>query len=171
MNKVFALLALLMFSCLSLMAQVPKELPAFAKMVNLKDGTPFSSDSLRTEGPNVLVLYDPGCGHCQELGSEIAAALGNVDKKIHFYFIALQGNPEVEGYINMFAKGLKNNPQVHFIHDPEGQFILSFNPSNFPFTYIYDGKTKQKLQHFNGESKFKKLAPFLEVKEPAVRPL
>ncbi|MDM1049952.1 MULTISPECIES: TlpA family protein disulfide reductase [Sphingobacterium] len=145
-------------------AQVPDTLPTFKGMFKMENNQAFTSDSLSQKGINVLVFYDPGCGHCQELASEIGKSLDKFKEHTDFYFVAMQEKGQVEGMLNMFAKELISKPNVHFLHDPTGQFILAFNPKNFPFAYIYNAETGKEIKHFNGEGKLRKLLPYLDIR-------
>jgi len=161
--KYFISTVVLIFTIVSLsMAQVPDTIPAFSKFSNMYSGEKFTSDSLNTENTQVFILFDAGCGHCQELGQGIAKSLGQIKEDVDFYFISMQEKPLVDGYINMFAKELKNDPRVKFLYDPEGEFILKFNPKNFPSTYIYEAKSLQIIKQFDGESHVISLLPFLK---------
>lgn len=165
MKKILYCQFLFIFTCITALAQVPENLPNFNGMFKMENNAPFSSDSLSNKGINALIFYDPGCGHCQELASEIGKSLDQFDKGTDFYFVAMQEKGQVDGMLNMFEKELIDKPNVHFLYDPEGKFILAFNPKNFPFTYIYAGDTKREIKHFNGEGKIKKLLPYLITKK------
>lgn len=143
-------------------AQIPEKIPAFSKFIDMNTGAKFTSDSLNTQHTQVFILFDPGCGHCQELGQGIGKALGKIREDVDFYFISMQEKPLVDGFINMFAKPLKSDKRVKFIYDPEGEFILKFNPKNFPSSYIYEAKSLQIIKQFDGENKAEKLQLYLE---------
>lgn len=143
-------------------AQVPEVMPSFSKFTDMNSGMKVTSDSINNEHTQVFVLFDPGCGHCQELGQGIAQSLDVIRPDVDFYFISMQEKALVDGYINMFAKGLKNDSRVRFLYDPEGEFILNFHPKNFPSTYIYEAKSLQILKQFDGENKVNSLLPFLK---------
>ncbi|QBR12667.1 hypothetical protein [Sphingobacterium sp. CZ-2] len=162
LQKKSFLFAIILFFAVKLHAQVPDSIPPFHKFKDYEHGATFSRDSLNKDHKQVFILYDAGCGHCQELGYEFSKAIPELDSLVDYYFIAMQEKPLVEGYINMFAKDLKNYSNVKFLHDPEGEFILNFHPKNFPATYIYDRKTFKLLFQVDGESKVVKMLPFLK---------
>lgn len=145
--------------------QVPEKMPAFSKFSDMNTGAKFTSDSLNSKHTQVFILFDPGCGHCQELGQGISKSLDKIRQDVDFYFISIQEKPLVDGYINMFDKGLRNDKRVKFLYDPEGEFILSFNPKNFPSTYIYEAKSLQIIKQFDGENRVETLLPYLQKRD------
>ena len=145
-------------------AQIPETMPKFSKFRDMNTQEIFTSDSIKNEHTQVFILFDPGCGHCQELGQGISDSLEQLRTDVDFYFISMQDKPLVDGYINMFAKGLASDSRVKFLYDPEGEFILNFHPKNFPSTYIYEAKSLQILAQFDGENKVTALLPFLQIK-------
>ncbi|WP_156308678.1 TlpA family protein disulfide reductase [Sphingobacterium endophyticum] len=146
----------------SSLAQVPKEMPSFSKFINLYTGELVTSDSINKKHTQVFILFDAGCGHCQELGQGISLSLDKIRKNVDFYFVSMQEKALVDGYINMFAKGLRNDSRVKFLYDKEGEFILNFHPTNFPSTYIFEAESLQLIKQFDGENKVNSILPFLE---------
>ena len=144
------------------LAQVPDSIPRFKKFLKMENNAPFTYDSLDRKKTQVFVLFDPGCGHCQELGQGIGNILDSISKDVDIFFVSLQEKALVDGFVNMFAKKLKNHPQVHFLYDPEGEFILLFDPKNFPSTYVYSKKKFKLVQFFDGDNKAIKILPFLK---------
>ncbi len=164
--KNIILLLIFVFTTVGLSnGQVPEKMPAFSKFSDMNTGAKFTSDSLNNKHTQVFILFDPGCGHCQELGQGISKSLDKIRQDVDFYFISMQEKPLVDGYINMFAKGLRNDKRVKFLYDPEGEFILSFNPKNFPSTYIYEAKSLQIIKQFDGENRVETLLPYLQKRD------
>lgn len=149
------LFASLLFLFKSVSAQVPKVLPTFTFNEVYQSGQ-FNSDKLPKTGYIVLNFYDPGCGHCQKMGSGIARNLQKL-KNVSFYFISMNDKAYVDGFINMHAKALKSASNVKFLFDPGTQFIEKFSPANYPSLYIYDAKTRALVQHLDGEEDVNKL--------------
>lgn len=143
-------------------AQVPDSIPAFKKFLTYDKGQRFTRDSLNMENKQVFVLFDPGCGPCQAFGSALGDKLKELDPKVDYYFISMESTQLIDGYINMFAPKLKGHPQVHFLRDPEGEFILLFSPKNFPSTYVYDRKNGKLLLHDESADKLIKMLPYLK---------
>ncbi|UIR54513.1 redoxin domain-containing protein [Sphingobacterium sp. SRCM116780] len=157
MMKSFQLffIALLFFSCQIVCAQSSVQMPAFS-LTEVFTCKRFTQKDLPKDGVIVFNYYDTGCSHCQKMGAGIAQHIDTF-KNVKFYFISMNDREYVEGFINMFAKKLKPNNQVTFIHDPDGQFIELFKPTQTPSIYIYDAKTKKLLKHLDGEDDVKKL--------------
>lgn len=143
---------LFVLSCysLSVLAQAPTELPTFETFQRYDTGTIFTIDSLSNTGKNVLVFYDPGCGHCQELGHSFSESWAKWSDDVTFYFISMTEKELVDGYVDKYAKNLKNRPNVIFLFDERGEFIYRFEPKNFPSTYIYTADTRQLIQMYDG---------------------
>lgn len=131
-------------------AQSIQQMPAFQQFVRYDNGKQFTVDSLSPEGVNVLIFYDPGCGHCQELGYDIANNWDNWNPNISFYFISMGEQEGVDRYTAQYAKGLDQKSNVTFLHDPTGEFITLFDPQNFPSTYIYSAKDRSLIQFYDG---------------------
>ncbi|MDM1293243.1 redoxin domain-containing protein [Sphingobacterium sp. N143] len=151
------------FLSLQVLAQAPKTMPSFTFDEVYQVGK-FSSDKLPKTGFIVLDFYDPGCGHCQKMGAGIARNLTEL-KQVNFYFISMNDKPYVDGFINMYAKSLKNASNVKFLFDPGTQFIEKFRPGNYPSLYIYDAKTKVLIQHLDGEDDINKLLSIVAAKK------
>ena len=143
-------------------AQEGMEMPAFSKFYDKDTGLPFTRDSLNRSNQQVLIFYDPGCGHCQELGQGIAKRLDTFAADVDFYFISMQEKPLVDGFVNMFAPQLAKDKRVKFLYDPEGEFILMFNPKNFPSTAVFRADSLQLIKQFDGEGKVENIAQYLQ---------
>ena len=76
--------------------QVPEKMPAFSKFSDMNTGAKFTSDSLNSKHTQVFILFDPGCGHCQELGQGISKSLDKIRQDVDFYFISMQEKPLVD---------------------------------------------------------------------------
>ncbi len=149
-RTVFLTFFLLILSINIGIAQDIHQIPAFQNFSRYDDGRSFTVDSLATEGVNVLIFYDPGCGHCQELGNDIAENWEQWNSSTSFYFISMGEKEDVDRYTQQYAKGLDQKPNVTFLHDPAGEFITLFDPQNFPSTYIYSGKEGSLIQFYDG---------------------
>ena len=149
MMKKLPLLVLFLYG-LSVFGQAPAELPAFETFQRYDDQTVFTTDSLSTTGKNVLVFYDPGCGHCQELGHSFSENWNTWDDDVNFYFISMTEKELVDTYIDKYAKNLKDKGNVVFLFDERGEFIYRFEPQNFPSTYIYTADTRQLVEMYDG---------------------
>lgn len=137
-------------------------LPEFQKFIRMDSNEPFTRDSIVVDNTQVFILFDPGCGHCQELGYNISNVLDRMAKDVDVYFVSMQPKDLVDGYINMFAPALASDSRVHFLFDPEAEFILNFNPKAFPSTYIYAKDSLTLLAHFDGDAEVDEILPLIE---------
>lgn len=161
--RIFIFFTLLLGCSVSAFSQRKDTIPNFSKLVRMESNESFTRDSLNMGNRQVFILFDPGCGHCQELGQGLAESLDRVVKSVDIYFVSMQPKEQVDGYINMFAPGLGKDSRVHFLFDPEGEFILNFNPRNFPSTYIYEEESGFLINHIDGEGKMEEILPHLTV--------
>lgn len=136
-------------------AQVPVQIPTFSFQESFT-GKAFKTSDLPKEGLIVFNYYDTGCSHCQKMGAGIAQQMQSF-KNVSFYFVSMNDKDYVAGFINMFAKKLKPNPQVSFIWDKSGEFITLFKPTQTPSLYVYDAKTQKLLKHLDGVDDVKEL--------------
>src|SRR5690606_22957716 len=145
--------------------QAPQKLPAISTIHNIYKPDQLLQEALPAKGKIVLIFYDPGCGHCQELGAGIAK---NIEKlgQTNVFFICMNDKEYVEGYVNMFAKGLKGNKRISFWKDPGVEFIEKFMPENYPATYVYDAPSKKLVKSFQGEGDVNKILPILSTTSP-----
>ncbi|MFD1768163.1 peroxiredoxin family protein [Sphingobacterium suaedae] len=145
MTKNRLILSFILFSFHSFGQHAPKELPKFMSIHDVYCPERLLQQALPKEGRIVLVFYDTGCGHCQELGTSIAKNLPRLTD-VSFFFISMNDREYVDGFINMFAKELKNKPRISFWKDPGVEFLERFRPENYPATYVYDAKSKKLLR-------------------------
>lgn len=151
------------FICLAhygLAQQAPATMPTFSGIHDVYNPARKLQGALPTSGKVILIFYDPGCGHCQALGSGIARNAAKF-AKASIFFISMNDKEYVDGYVNMFADGLKNKKNISFWKDEGVEFIEKFMPENYPATYIYDARTKKLIQSFQGEDEVVKIIPFL----------
>lgn len=139
----------------------PKQLPDFGKFYSYTDTTTLRYELLPDEGYVLFDFYDPGCGHCQQLGQSI---LENMDalKNTTVYFISMMERPQVDDFLDRFAPGLRNHKNVQFFWDKDFSFIQRFFPQNFPSVYLYDAKSKKLIAYLDGEKSIVGLLPYLK---------
>lgn len=135
-------------------------LPILTTIYNIDDSTQILSKSLPANGTIILILYDPGCSHCQTLGEGIAKQWEKL-KESSVFFISMQEKAYVEGFVNMFAKGLREKKNISFWRDPGVEFFDKVKPTDYPATYIYDATTRMLLYSFQGESDIDKLLDYI----------
>ncbi|GHE48727.1 redoxin [Sphingobacterium griseoflavum] len=149
-----------LFNCCNAQ-QMPSSLPSFSSIYPVYDDKLILQEQLPSKGKIVLIFYDPGCGHCQQLGAGVSKYVDKL-KDASFFFISMHDKEYVDGFINMFAKGLKGKKNVSFWKDHGVEFIEKMVPENYPASYIYDGRTKKMIKSFQGESDITKIMPFIQ---------
>lgn len=154
------MLAAVLFATHCVAQAQPAQLPSLTTLRNLYNADATFQKMLPSKGKIVLVFYDPGCGHCQELGENISKNIAKFQQSAIF-FITMNDKEYVDGYINMFANGLRNRKNVSFWKEEGVEFIEKFKPENYPATYIYDAATKKLIKSLQGESKVAEITPLL----------
>ncbi len=136
-----------------------KQLPLLKSIYNIDDSTKVFADVLPKSGQIMLVFYDPGCGHCQELTQGIAANLrefGNTS----IFFICMQDKVHIKGFINMFGKSMIGKSNISFWRDPGTEFFEKFLPENYPAIYFYNAVNHNLIKSFQGEVDLAKMLKF-----------
>ena len=152
----------ILFLCIPLFSvgQVQKKLPTLATIHSLDQPSKLLQQSLPTKGKIVFIFYDPGCGHCQELGASLTKEYASF-ATAQVYFITMNEKSLVTTYINKYTSGLKDKKNVSFWKDPGVEFIEKFMPRSYPATYVFDAASKNLIKDFQGENDAKKIIPFL----------
>lgn len=161
MTKIGFITFFILLSKFGAAQQAPANMPTFSSLTNVYEANRSWSEALPTRGKIAFIFYDPGCGHCQELGAGISKNIDKV-KDVSLLFISMNDKEYVDGYINMFAKGLKGKKNVSFWKENGVEFIEKMMPENYPAMYIYDARTKKLLKSFQGEGNLSKILPFLQ---------
>lgn len=122
----------------------PSDLPEIP--VQYLDGT--SQDISGIEGKTMLVLYQPGCDHCQRAASTLEQNLQSF-KEYEVYFISSAPVYENKQFATEYK--LINQPNIHFGTTLGDYIIKNFGSIPTPSFYIYssDGKL---IKEFIGET-------------------
>lgn len=154
---------LLIFGISNVFAQqddaIPEEIPEFGEFNSYRGNILLTNDHLPKEGKIIFIFYDPECEHCQELGFEVNKNIQRL-KHTQIYFISMQDKKSILKYQAKYTPKLKSYKNVGFYHDSEYNFILKFNPKNFPSLYLYDAETSKLLKYLDGENKIDEILPF-----------
>jgi len=140
----------------------PDTIPVFSGFERYDNQDTMTYLDLPKAGQIVFYFYDPGCGHCQEMGKDIADLFDQFSKDNTFYFISMNDKSYVEGYINKYVPTLRGKKNVIFLKDFGVEFFEKFDPSNYPSTYIYNAETKGLIHFIEGKKNARNLLPFLK---------
>jgi len=110
----------------------------------LKSGIKVTKADLSKEKNSVFLLFDPGCGHCQQ---EATALEQNKErlKNVDLYFVSMNDPALILGFWDTFMPKLGHEKNVEVLFDKGQEFIQKFHvPNQFPANYVYgpDGKLK-----------------------------
>lgn len=71
-------------------------------------------------------------------------------KNVNFYFISMNDPALMSTFFDRFAPNLNGKANVHMLYDRNIDFVNKFHvPTQYPATYIYDGKGLLKT-YWNG---------------------
>ena len=156
--KILGSFLLLQLMCISLsMAQSKAQrLPDLLTITNMDNADVILNNSLPKKGNVLLVFFDPGCGHCQQLGQGIAKNLPKF-ANMQIYFISMNDKAYVDGFVNMFAPALKGKKNISFWKDEKAEFITKIQPQSYPATYLYELPSRKLIHAFDGEGDVRKL--------------
>lgn len=139
MKLKLAFLFLSLFAVTQLRAQQPTFMPQI-KFYTL-DGKVFSSNNLSHTKPNLLVLFDCTCEHCQHEAMLIEANITKLSK-VNIVMVTLDEKPAIDLFFKRYAPGLKSKTNVTVVQDKDKIFIPTFLPSIYPAFYLYSAKGK-----------------------------
>ncbi|MCW3115968.1 MAG: hypothetical protein JWM28_50 [Chitinophagaceae bacterium] len=147
MKKLFSLLAILI---IGLSARSQKDsLPAPPylrfptvpplKLLAIDSVTYFTKDNLKKNRPVLIMIFNPGCEHCQH---ETKAITENIDKFKKIQIVMT--TPEPFGKMKDFYKEykLKDFPNITMGRDEHFTLPSFYYIHNLPFLALYDKKQK-----------------------------
>lgn len=155
MKLKIAVLFVALFGFNQLKAQQPTFLPQF-KFYTL-NGKAFTNNNLSQTKPNLLMLFDCTCEHCQR-----EAMLMNANYKkfanVNVVMVTLDEQPAIKQFFTKYAPGLNAKPNVTVVQDKNQIFIPTFLPSIYPAFYLYSAKG-QLLSYEKGDGAVKRILP------------
>jgi peroxiredoxin len=116
-----------------------KIIPEFT-FYTLKD-QPFTNKELKKEGKIFFLFFDATCSHCQYETQLISSHYQDF-KNTAFYLVSMDKKQQIQNFINIYGKQLKDKKNVTVLEDKNRQFIQKFMPSQFPALYIYNANHK-----------------------------
>ncbi|MCA6074663.1 peroxiredoxin family protein [Fulvivirga sedimenti] len=149
--KYFKYLCLVIF--LQACSQEPNDLPSIP--VKLIDGSTMQMDEL--EGKSMVVLYQPGCDHCQREAVQIQKNLESFND-YQVYFVSSSSNYENQQFaIEYKLNGLTN---FHFGFALPEHIVAHYGSIPTPSVYVYSGDGKLQNE-FIGETPIDKILSVL----------
>src|SRR5690606_40099222 len=98
----------------------------------------------------VFVFFSTTCHHCQDETQAMGKNFSDFSQST-LYFISREEKGEIEKFMNVYGKDLKDKANVHVLRDPRSEFIVKFSPSQYPSVYVYT-PTRRLVKHFSGET-------------------
>lgn len=102
----------------------------------------------------LFVFFDPDCEHCQRLAKHMdqdAAAF----RGAAVYFVSMESQDKTLRFAATYAPRLAGQPNVLFLCDPGGGYMLGFHPIRFPSLYLYSPENKLLDYEDNEETLFR----------------
>ncbi|QEC53943.1 AhpC/TSA family protein [Anseongella ginsenosidimutans] len=155
------IVSFLFFFCAGAFAhaqEIPYTIPEFTfyKM----DDTPFTREDLSRTSNIVFVFFSTTCHHCQDETRAMGEHSGDFDQST-LYFISKENKSDIRKFMDTYGKQLKDKSNVHVLRDPQSEFVLKFNPTQYPSVYIYT-PTRQLVKHFSGETPISEITAALK---------
>ncbi len=144
------LLLVVLFLPLALSAQVEKNsvMPDF-KLYRFDNDRPFTKTDITKGKKSLIVFFDATCEHCQHELLAISKQYADF-KNVNFYLVTMDEKPQVERFMNAYAKPLKGKNNVTVLLDPDRVFLPAFQPLRFPGLYIFS-EDQKLLWHMDGQ--------------------
>lgn len=155
------LLSLLLMGCSAGPAatqNAPYTIPEFT--FYRMDDTPFTRNDLSRTTHIVFVFFSTTCHHCQDETRAIGENFSDFSQST-LYFISREEKGEIEQFMNVYGKDLKDKANVHVLRDPRSEFIVKFSPSQYPSVYVYT-PTRRLVKHFSGETPIEEITAVLK---------
>lgn len=161
MNTYFQKIALTICFALGLLAFASAQVPPFS--FQTLDGKSFTQENLTDGKSTFIMLFDPGCDHCQEQAKNIGEAaerFGNVQ----LIFVSMFDDKEGIAHFHETYLG-SSKLDVTFLVDPttgidfENSFGYTDDPVYIHLFRMVDGKHKYK--YFGHEQSAEELLKYL----------
>lgn len=124
------------------------------------DDTPFTRNDLTKTSNIVFVFFSTTCHHCQDETRAMGEHFDAFNQST-LYFISKEKKNDVLKFMEAYGKELKDKPNVHVLLDPQSEFVLKFNPTQYPSVYIYT-PTRQLVKRFSGETPIEEITAALK---------
>ncbi|HLT41829.1 MAG TPA: redoxin domain-containing protein [Sphingobacteriaceae bacterium] len=131
-----ALIVFLVQSCTSQTpTNAPKNVPEFT-FFTLKGNKTVTRTNLALQGNIVFIFFDPGCSHCR---TDMKGINDNFDEfnNANFYLVSQHDPMLVTDFLNTYAKDIQNKANVHVLLDKNYEFLVKFQPRQYPALYVY----------------------------------
>lgn len=137
---------------------VPYSIPEFT--FYKLDGSPFTRDDLTRTNNIIFVFFSTTCHHCQDETRAMGENFADFSQAT-LYFISKEKKSDILAFMDEYGKVLKDKPNVQVLQDPRSEFVLKFNPTQYPSVYIYS-PTRQLVKHFSGETPIEEITAILK---------
>lgn len=150
-ERILGIIVLLLALAFRADAQEAKRMPVFEKIFHYDTEKVFDVDSLSQSEYILMVFYDAGCGHCQELGEDLEKSWDKWGDKCEIFFVSMNEKEDVDRYRATYVPELAKKQRVSFLKDPVGEFILALDPQQFPSLYIFRASDRAYLTMLDGK--------------------
>ncbi len=99
-------------------------------------GTPFQRKDMQLGKKSLFILYDGSCEHCQYQISNIDKHYEDF-KNTQFYLVTENNEKEINQFMSIYGKNLKDKPNLVLLQDPNKEFIPKFDPNLYPGIVLF----------------------------------
>ena len=137
-------------------AEMRQSLPAFS--FQGLAGQAFELGDLAAGRPTLVIYFHPDCDHCQYEARAVRDSLHRFAEAN----VLLVSNEPIER-LREFGEAydLLGTPNVHILHDANGDFKRLFGTSSVPSIFIYN-RNRELVKHYKGETKVEAILTYLE---------
>ena len=102
----------------------------------------------------LFVFFDPDCEHCQRAVKHMDEECADF-RGASLFFVSMEGWEKIERFTAGYASHLRAQPNVVFLRDAGGGYMLGFHPMRFPSLFLYSPEHKLLDYEDNEETVFR----------------
>lgn len=131
---------LLLFSSYIVSAQQPvQQIPEF--VFYRLDKKPFTKQNVSPQKKAFFIFFDSDCEHCQHAVHEINLQYKRFNKS-EIYFVTLDDQRKINKFMTTYGPDLIGKRNVTILRDLRNEFIMDFNPRQYPSMLLFSVKGK-----------------------------
>lgn len=102
----------------------------------------------------LFVFFDPDCDHCKRALAHMDRESGDY-RAAFLYFVSMESQDKIDRFVATYTPRLAAQPNVVFLRDPGGGYMLGFHPVRFPSLLLYSPEHKLLDYEDNEETLFR----------------
>ncbi len=121
-------------------------------------GQAFELNDMAAGQPTLVIYFNPDCEHCQYEARAIRDSLHRFEQT-NVLLISDEPSARLQEFGAEYD--LLGYPNVHILHDANGDFRRLFGTSSVPSIFIYN-RERELVKHFKGETKIEAILKYLQ---------